>query len=85
MNALSEGRQLMMDNMYTKFYTALKLINDEVPEDPLYDKTIAVPSQIVLPEAWLLGSSGSSALKAAEMGGGTRLPSSSTVRCPKRF
>lgn len=70
MYALSEGRQLMLNNMYTKFDTALKLINDEVPKDPLYDKTIATPSQIFLPEAWLLGSSGSSALKAAEMGVG---------------
>jgi len=70
MYALSEGRQLMLNNMYTKFDTALQLINDIVPQDPLYDKTLATPTQIVLPEAWLLGSSGSSALKAAEMGVG---------------
>ncbi|MGF7047372.1 luciferase family oxidoreductase group 1 [Paenibacillus sp. DS2015] len=70
MYALSEGRQLMVNDMYTKFNTALKLINDEVPEDDLYNKTIAIPSHIVLPEAWLLGSSGNSALKAAEMGVG---------------
>ncbi|WP_438350595.1 LLM class flavin-dependent oxidoreductase [Paenibacillus sp. FA6] len=70
MYSLSEGRQLMLNNMYTKFDTTLKLINDEVPQDDLYNKTIAIPSQIVLPEAWLLGSSGSSALKAAEMGVG---------------
>ncbi|OAB44797.1 LLM class flavin-dependent oxidoreductase [Paenibacillus glacialis] len=70
MYALSEGRQLMLNNMYTKFDTALQLINDIVPQDPLYDKTLATPTQIVLPEAWMLGSSGSSALKAAEMGVG---------------
>lgn len=70
MYALSEGRQPMLDNMYEKFDTALKLINDEVPEDRLYSKTIATPAQIALPEAWLLGSSGSSALKAARMGVG---------------
>jgi luciferase family oxidoreductase group 1 len=70
MYALSEGRQLMLNNMYNKLDTALKLINDEVPQDDLYNKTIATPSQIVLPEAWLLGSSGNSALKAAEMGVG---------------
>lgn len=70
MYALAEGRQLMLDNMYTKFDTALKLINDEVPQDDLYNKTSAIPSHIVLPEAWLLGSSGNSALKAAEMGVG---------------
>jgi luciferase family oxidoreductase group 1 len=70
MYALSEGRQLMLNNMYNKLDTTLKLINDEVPQDDLYNKTIATPSQIVLPEAWLLGSSGNSALKAAEMGVG---------------
>ncbi|OAB40357.1 MsnO8 family LLM class oxidoreductase [Paenibacillus antarcticus] len=70
MYALSEGRQLMLNNMYTKFDTSLKLINDEIPLDDLNNKTIATPSYIVLPEAWMLGSSGSSALKAAEMGVG---------------
>ena len=44
----------MVNNMYEKLDTALKLINDEVPEDGLYNKTIATPTQIVLPEAWLL-------------------------------
>ncbi|WP_035054762.1 MsnO8 family LLM class oxidoreductase [Carnobacterium pleistocenium] len=68
--ALSEGRQPMLDNMYEKFDTALKLMNDEVPEDRLYNRTIATPSQIQLPESWLLGSSGSSARKAAQMGVG---------------
>jgi len=68
--ALSEGRQPMLNNMYEKFDTALKLINDEVPEDGLYNKNIATPSQIVLPEAWLLGSSGNSAVKAGQMGVG---------------
>ena len=49
---------------------ALQLINDEVPEDSLYNKTIATPSHIVLPEAWLLGSSGNSAIQAGRMGVG---------------
>lgn len=68
--ALSEGRQPMVNNMYEKFDTALQLINDEVPEDTLYNKTIATPSQIVLPEAWLLGSSGNSAIQAGRKGVG---------------
>jgi luciferase family oxidoreductase group 1 len=68
--ALSEGRKPMIHNMYEKFETALKLINDEVPEDSLYNKTTATPAQIVLPEAWLLGSSGNSALSACRMGVG---------------
>lgn len=68
--ALSEGRKPMVNSMYEKFETALQLINDEVPEDSLYNKTIATPSHIVLPEAWLLGSSGNSAVQAGRMGVG---------------
>lgn len=68
--ALSEGRQPMLHNMYEKFETALKLINDEVPEDRLYNKTIATPYDIVLPEAWLLGSTGNSAMEAGILGVG---------------
>lgn len=68
--ALSEGRQPMVHNMYEKFDTALTLINDELPEDNLYNKNIATPSQIILPEAWLLGSSGNSAVQAGRMGVG---------------
>ena len=68
--ALSEGRQPMTHNMYEKFDLALKLINDEIPEQALYNKTIATPSQVVLPEAWLLGSTGNSAVMAGRMGVG---------------
>ena len=46
------------------------MINDEVPEDSLYNKTIATPSHIVLPEAWLFGSSGNSAIQAGRRGVG---------------
>ncbi|MCA9764964.1 MAG: LLM class flavin-dependent oxidoreductase [Carnobacterium sp.] len=70
MYALSEGRQPLLDNLYEKLDTTLKLINDKVPKDKLYNKTIATPSGIHLPQAWLLGSSGSSALEAARMGVG---------------
>lgn len=70
MYALSEGRQPMVNNMYEKFDTTLQLINDEVPEDSLYNKTIATPSNIILPEAWLLGSSGNSAVQAGRRGVG---------------
>lgn len=70
MYALSEGRQPLINNMYEKFDTALQLMNDEVPEERLYDKTIATPSAVVLPEAWLLGSSGNSAIQAGRRGVG---------------
>lgn len=52
----------MVHNMDEKFDTALQLINDEVPENELYNRTIATPSNVVLPESWLLGSSGNSAV-----------------------
>ncbi|ANU26285.1 MsnO8 family LLM class oxidoreductase [Planococcus versutus] len=68
--ALAQGRRPMTDDMYGKFDTALKLINDEVPEETMYNKTIAAPTHIQLPEAWLLGSSGNSALEAGRMGVG---------------
>ncbi|MFF2754383.1 LLM class flavin-dependent oxidoreductase [Psychrobacillus sp. NPDC058041] len=68
MYALSEGRPPMVNNMYEKLAIALKLLNDEVPEESLYNKTIATPANIVLPEAWLLGSTGNSAIQAGRLG-----------------
>src|SRR5699024_2880793 len=67
--ALSEGRQPMVENLYEKFDTTLKLINDQQPENDLYH-VIATPSNVKLPEAWMLGSTGNSALKTARMGVG---------------
>lgn len=68
--ALSEGRQPMLENMYEKFDTALQLINDEIPENRLYSQTLATPSEVTLPEAWLLGSTGNSAVQAGIRGVG---------------
>ena len=66
--ALSEGRQPMIHNLYEKLDTALQLINDEIPEDKLYQQIIATPSQVSLPVAWLLGSTGDSAREAGKRG-----------------
>ncbi len=68
--ALSEGRQPVVGNLYEKFDTTLQLINDEVPEDSWYQRSIATPSRVVLPEAWLLGSTGNSAVQAGRRGVG---------------
>jgi len=68
--ALSEGRQPMVNNMYEKLDTALQLINDETPRESLYNRTVATPAQVTLPEAWLLGSTGNSALQAGRRGVG---------------
>ncbi|MFG1732553.1 hypothetical protein PAEVO_15570 [Paenibacillus sp. GM2FR] len=70
MYALSEGRQLMLHNMYDKLAITMQLLRDEVPEDELYAQNAAAPTGVALPEVWLLGSSGNSALKAAQMGVG---------------
>ncbi len=70
MYALAEGRRPMLDNMYEKLDIAMELIANEVPEDDLYSRTIATPAKVVLPEAWLLGSTGNSAFEAAKRGVG---------------
>lgn len=70
MYALSEGRQPMLHNMYDKLDTAMELLLDEVPQNDLYARTIATPAQVTLPEAWLLGSTGNSAMQAAKKGVG---------------
>ncbi|MCU9613096.1 MsnO8 family LLM class oxidoreductase [Caldibacillus lycopersici] len=66
--ALSEGRQPYIDDLYGKLDNTLKLINDEAPESMTYRNVITSPYEVTLPEAWLLGSSGSSAFQAGRMG-----------------
>ena len=70
MYALSEGRELMLHNMYDKLGITMQLLSDQIPESELYAKNLAAPTKVVLPEVWLLGSSGNSARKAAQMGVG---------------
>ncbi|MFB9861279.1 LLM class flavin-dependent oxidoreductase [Salinicoccus siamensis] len=70
MYALSQGRRPELDNLYEKFEIALQLINDETPEGRLYGSTPAFPQNVTLPEAWMLGSSGNSAVETAKMGAG---------------
>ena len=48
----------------------MKLLSDQRPNHPLYDPVIASPTQVELPEAWLLGSTGNSALRAGRLGVG---------------
>lgn len=70
MYALAEGRRPMLHNMYEKLDTTLALLADERPEDELYATTPATPMYVPLPEAWLLGSTGNSAMEAAKRGVG---------------
>lgn len=66
--ALSQGNNPDFDHLYEKLDVALKLIKDEVPEEALYKHTIATPRKVTLPETWLLGSSGNSAIEAGQRG-----------------
>ncbi|TCI62121.1 MsnO8 family LLM class oxidoreductase [Exiguobacterium sp. SH3S1] len=68
--AMSQGQKPMMDGLYEKLQTTLQLINDETPEERWYKTTPAAPTGVTLPEAWLLGSSGNSAVQAGRMGVG---------------
>lgn len=68
----------MMDTMHEKYEIAMQLINDEVPEGKLHGSTLAAPTDVTLPEAWMLGSSGNSAIQTAKMGVGYPSRSSST-------
>lgn len=70
MYALAEGRQPMLHNMYEKLDTALSYLQDIPPTDDLYRPVRATPTAVDLPQTWLLGSSGNSALKAAQKGMG---------------
>jgi len=66
--ALSEGRTPQLHDLYGKIDTALRLISDEKPNHPIYHRVTASPTGIQLPEAWLLGSTGNSAVYAGKMG-----------------
>ena len=66
--AMSQGQKPMMDGLYEKLDTTLQLIKDEAPEERWYKNTPAAPTGVSLPEAWLLGSSGNSAVQAGRMG-----------------
>ncbi|MBP1041912.1 LLM class flavin-dependent oxidoreductase [Vagococcus sp. BWB3-3] len=66
--ALASGNQVKHDDMYGKLLTTLELIRDQRPADLIYRETLASPVNVRLPEAWLLGSSGNSAMEAGRMG-----------------
>ena len=68
--ALSQGKLPLLDDMYEKAEIIQDLLIDKVPSQDLYAVTKAVPTLEEVPAMWLLGSSGDSALKAAQMGMG---------------
>ncbi|WP_091528438.1 LLM class flavin-dependent oxidoreductase [Alkalibacterium subtropicum] len=66
--ALAQGNNPDFDHLYEKLDITLDLIKDVVPDETLYSKTPASPQNVTLPEAWLLGSSGNSAIQAGQKG-----------------
>ncbi|MFJ8459696.1 LLM class flavin-dependent oxidoreductase [Lysinibacillus xylanilyticus] len=69
-NALAEGRRQPFTEQYDKLEIILKLMNNQKTGENVYDQVIAAPVNIQLPEAWLLGSSGQSAMQAGRLGVG---------------
>jgi len=68
--ALAEGRRQRFTEQYDKLEIILKLMNNQKTGEHVYDQVIAAPAHISLPEAWLLGSSGQSAMQAGQLGVG---------------
>ncbi|RUS48603.1 LLM class flavin-dependent oxidoreductase [Cohnella sp. AR92] len=68
--ALAVGRPYIPTDLYDKFHTILSLIGESPIEDSLHDDIVATPADIVLPEAWLLGSTGNSAIRTGRLGVG---------------
>lgn len=68
MYALAEGRQPQVNNLYEKLQWTLDFLNDQAPQNPYYQRVTASPNEVILPQSWLLGSSGNSAVQAGKMG-----------------
>lgn len=68
--ALANGRRADYSEQYEKLQVILNLIEEKPTGEPVYDAVIAIPHQVALPSAWLLGSSGQSARHAGMLGVG---------------
>lgn len=68
--ALAEGRRQRFTEQYDKLEIILKLMNNQKTGEHVYDQVVAAPVDSSLPEAWLLGSSGQSAMQAGQLGVG---------------
>ena len=66
--ALSEGKDTRFQDLYQKLSETLQLMKDENGEDFYNQNVIASPENIVLPEVFMLGSTGNSAREAGKMG-----------------
>ena len=68
MVALASGNRPLVNEQYDKLETILRLIADKPTGDTVYDAVIPAPTKIVLPESYLLGSTGQSAQVAGQLG-----------------
>lgn len=66
--ALSEGRDTRFQDLYEKLYDTMHLMEDKDGLQPYFVNVKAAPESIVLPEVFMLGSSGNSAIEAGKMG-----------------
>lgn len=66
--ALSEGRQAQVHNLYQKYQDTLALMLDGEGEEMYYKNLITQPQNVVLPQTFMLGSTGASAEAAGQMG-----------------
>lgn len=66
--ALSEGRDTRFQDLYQKLHDTLQLLQDQDGDLPYNQNLMVAPQQVHLPEVFLLGSTGNSALEAAKMG-----------------
>ncbi|THF73617.1 LLM class flavin-dependent oxidoreductase [Cohnella fermenti] len=68
--ALAEGRPYIPTDLYDKFHTTLRLLEGNPVDDGLHDELVVTPTNVSLPEAWLLGSTGNSAVRTGQLGVG---------------
>jgi len=66
--ALSEGKDTRFQDLYKKLSETLYLLKDENGEEIYNQNVIAHPMNVALPEVFLLGSTGNSAMEAGKMG-----------------
>ena len=66
--ALSEGKDTRFQDLYKKLSETLHLLKDENGDEYYNQNVIAHPMNVALPEVFLLGSTGNSAMEAGKMG-----------------
>ena len=70
MVALANGERPIFNEQYDKFETILRMLADKPTGEQVYDAVIATPTNVQIPECYLLGSTGQSARIAGELGAG---------------